>query len=413
MNYSKNLRKSAMAKRVLILLGVAFGIGLAVGGVSVYAMKTHITAKDKEKSIERTLERDNTETLVYGAYDDRTFTQEISLDWGAGDLDFTPLDCKMPEEQQEFTYYLCTGYNIDFTLVMALIQNESSFDPAVISKTNDYGYMQINQINHQWLTDTLGVTDFTDPYQNIRAGVFVLRKLFERYQDTNMVLMAYNMGEDAARLWEKGIYSTDYTEKILNYQTLDNKKFVVDHLLSTKREGMEDLIDYMEQIGFFEAPCSGGNHLACQFGLVHHSRNVMMAAENIGYALLGKVKYEEIRDSVIIAAALHDLGKCGDFGKQMYVPNILKSGKASEAKPFKRNPALLPLDHATRSIKLATLFIDLTEEEEFAIRYHDGLYESANYGVKGNETALYLILHYADLWSSRITEGSTDESGDE
>lgn len=84
MNYSKNLRKSAMAKRVLILLGVAFGVGLAVGGVSVYALKTHITAKDKEKSIERTLERDNTETLVYGAYDDRTFTQEISLDWGAG-----------------------------------------------------------------------------------------------------------------------------------------------------------------------------------------------------------------------------------------------------------------------------------------------------------------------------------------
>lgn len=198
-----------------------------------------------------------------------------------------------------------------------------------------------------------------------------------------------------------------------NAKELDNKKFVVDHLLSTKREGMEDLIDYMEQIGFFEAPCSGGNHLACQFGLVHHSRNVMMAAENIGYALLGKVKYAEIRDSVIIAAALHDLGKCGDFGKQMYVPNILKSGKVSEAKPFKRNPALLPLDHATRSIKLATLFIDLTEDEEFAIRYHDGLYESANYAVKGNETPLYLILHYADLWSSRVTEGSTDEGGDE
>ena len=108
---------------------------------------------------------------------------------------------------------------------------------------------------------------------------------------------------------------------------------------------------------------------------------------------------------MIIAAALHDLGKCGDYGKQMYVPNILKSGKASEAKPFKRNPALLPIDHATRSIKLATLFIDLTEDEEFAIRYHDGLYETANYG--------YLILHYADLWSSRVTEGCTEEGGEE
>ena len=203
---------------------------------------------------------------------------------------------------------------------------------------------------------------------------------------------------------------TQVTEE--STQELDNKKYVVDRLLATKREGMEDLISYMEQIGFFEAPCSGGNHLACQFGLVHHSRNVMMAAENIGYALLGKVKYEEIRDSVIIAAALHDLGKCGDYGKQMYVPNILKSGKASEPKPYKRNPALLPIDHATRSM-LATLFIDLTEDEEFAIRYHDGLYETVNYGVKGHETPLYLILHYADLWSSRVTEGCTEEGSEE
>jgi len=198
-----------------------------------------------------------------------------------------------------------------------------------------------------------------------------------------------------------------------NAKELDNKKFVVDRLLATKREGMEGLIQYMEEIGFFNAPCSGGNHLCCEFGLVHHTRNVMMAAENIGYALLGKNKYAEIRDSVIIAAALHDLGKCGDYGKQMYVPNILKSGKASEAKPFKRNPDLLPIDHATRSIKLATLFIDLTEDEEFAIRYHDGLYETANYGVKGNETQLYMILHWADMWSSRVTEGSSGESGEE
>lgn len=225
MNYSKNLKKSEIAKRVLFLLGLALSIGLVIGSISGYALKTHITVNYNEKTKGGTLEQGSNETLVYGAYDNQIFTQEIPLDWSADDLNFTPLDCKMPEEQQEFTYYLCNGYNIDFSLVMALIQNESSFDPEVISKTNDYGYMQINQINHQWLTDTLGVTDFTDPYQNIRAGVFVLRKLFERYQDTNMVLMAYNMGESAAaRLWEKGIYSTDYTEKILSYQMQFNKQ---------------------------------------------------------------------------------------------------------------------------------------------------------------------------------------------
>nr|DAQ34721.1 MAG TPA: hypothetical protein [Caudoviricetes sp.] len=219
MNYSKNLRKAAMAKRIIVSWVIVAVVFFLVGGLSGYVLKTHITAKDREKEEIHTSEQLSTKTLVYGAYDDRCFTEEISLDWGADDLDFTPLDCKMPEEQQEFVYYLCSGYNLDFTLVMALIQHESSFDPNVISNTNDYGYMQINAINHDWLTETIGVTDYTDPYQNIRAGVFVLRKLFERYQDTDMVLMAYNMGENgASRLWEKGIFETDYTQSILTIQ---------------------------------------------------------------------------------------------------------------------------------------------------------------------------------------------------
>lgn len=219
MNYSKNLRKAAIAKRVIIMLCSTLFLGLAVGGVLGYALKTHITVKDKEKEEIHTSEQVNTKTLVYGAYDERCFTEEIPLDWGAGDLNFTPLECGMPEEQQEFVFYLCSGYNLDFTLVMALIQHESNFTPDVISSTNDYGYMQINLVNQQWLTETLGVTDYLDPYQNIRAGVFTLRKLFERYQDTDMVLMAYNMGENgASRLWEKGVFSTDYTESILTIQ---------------------------------------------------------------------------------------------------------------------------------------------------------------------------------------------------
>ena len=102
---------------------------------------------------------------------------------------------------------------------MAMIQQESGFNGNSISRTGDYGLMQINQMNHEQLTETLGVTDYLDPYQNIRAGVFTLRKLFERYQDTDMVLMAYNMGENAAScLWGKGIFKTDYTQSILTIQ---------------------------------------------------------------------------------------------------------------------------------------------------------------------------------------------------
>lgn len=189
---------------------------------------------------------------------------------------------------------------------------------------------------------------------------------------------------------------------------LDNKKFVADSLLKTGREGMEDLVEYMEEIGFFHAPCSGGNHLACEFGLVHHTRNVMEYAEKLGVAWMGGEKYNEVKDNVTIAAALHDLGKCGQFGKSEYVPNILKSGEKSDKKPFKRNPELLNVPHEIRSVAIASMFIDLTEEEQHAILYHAGLYGPLRYEIQGSETPLYMIIHFADMWASRVVEGSED-----
>ena len=54
-----------------------------------------------------------------------------------------------------------------------------------------------------------------------------------------------------------------------------------DSLMKTKREGIVDLLDYMNEIGFLEAPCSGGNHLAKKGGLAEHSVNVLTIAEKI------------------------------------------------------------------------------------------------------------------------------------
>lgn len=225
MNYSKNIRKAAIAKRVILTWVMVAIFACAVGVGAGYTLKTHITAIQAVEDEQPINGQVQEETLVYGAYDDRCFTEEVSLDWNVGDLDFKPLDVSLDADIQEFVYYLSAGYNIDFTLVMALMQHESSFRADVVSSTDDYGLMQINRCNHENLTKTLGVTDYLDPYQNIRAGMFTLRKLFERYQDTNMVLMAYNMGEGTAkRLWKNGVYQTNYTDSILTIQRQFNEE---------------------------------------------------------------------------------------------------------------------------------------------------------------------------------------------
>lgn len=185
-------------------------------------------------------------------------------------------------------------------------------------------------------------------------------------------------------------------------------------LLSTKREGMYGLLSWMDENGFYTMPCSCGNHLAKEGGLAEHSLNVfdlMYGIRNDG--VLGN-NFEMPTDSIVICGLLHDLGKCGDYGKPGYVPNMLK-GRVTKAnpnpepyqsdkKPFKVNDELYPVDHEVRSVKIASKFIELTEEEELAILWHNGLYGNFRYQIQGKETPLYMLLHFADMWASRVIE---------
>lgn len=184
-----------------------------------------------------------------------------------------------------------------------------------------------------------------------------------------------------------------------------NEKIITEALLATKREGMEDLVSYMKEIGFFTAPCSGGFHLCQEGGLAEHTIHVMDLAQKIAETFLGKKNVtKEFRNTIIISAALHDLGKAGQFGKVNYVPNILKSGEQSKAKPYETNKELLYVDHEIRSVAIASMFIDLTEDEQFAILYHNGLYGNLKYAIKDHETPLYMIIHFADLWATKVVE---------
>lgn len=171
---------------------------------------------------------------------------------------------------------------------------------------------------------------------------------------------------------------------------------IIKALRDTKRPGMEKLIGWMDENGFFTAPASGANHSNQAGGLAEHSFNVYMTATEVWTDLMGMKN-----PSVTIVSLLHDIGKCGYFGKSYYAPNVLKGGKVSDAKPWMRNSELLEQNHAALSVLILSKFIELTQDEYFAILHHDGLYIPENYGIKGKETQLYMVLHFADLWASR------------
>lgn len=128
------------------------------------------------------------------------------------------IDCPLDDATQQMIADKCEEYGVDFAFAMGLMYNESRFQPDVISPTNDYGLMQINIINHEWLSETLGITDFLDPEQNVTAGLYILSSFFKKYGDPKLVLMAYGYGESGARkFWDKGIYTSDHAERVLSY----------------------------------------------------------------------------------------------------------------------------------------------------------------------------------------------------
>lgn len=172
----------------------------------------------------------------------------------------------------------------------------------------------------------------------------------------------------------------------------------------TERKGINALLRYMESIGFFKAPASTRYHGAYEGALAEHSLNVYNLAIDLAGAWLGEDWLYKNENSVVIASLLHDLGKAGQFNKPLYVDNILKTGQ-SRTQPFKHNEELITLDHEIVSVIEASKFIKLTEEEQFAIAYHNGLYTNiGRYGLQGKERPLQMIIHFADLWASRVVE---------
>ena len=126
-------------------------------------------------------------------------------------------DVPLSKGLQDWIRIICEENDVPMALVMAIIDQESDFRANLISGTDDYGIMQINACNHEAMEKMFDITDFLDPYQNTQCGIYIIGSHLQKTNgDIELALMRYNCGATGARrLWDKGVYSTKYSESVM------------------------------------------------------------------------------------------------------------------------------------------------------------------------------------------------------
>lgn len=158
------------------------------------------------------------------------------------------------------------------------------------------------------------------------------------------------------------------------------KKQFQEKLLSTKREGMENVIKHLERLGFFVAPASTKFHLNTKGGLMEHSWNVCKTALMLREQMI--TMKPELADklpeeSVIIASLLHDVCKSNIY-KDAILNRKNDQGYWEKVPGYEVDYSSLPLGHGEKSvIMLLTLGLKLTKDEMLAIRWHMTAWELA------------------------------------
>ena len=197
----------------------------------------------------------------------------------------------------------------------------------------------------------------------------------------------------------------------------ENIKRFEGELKKVKREGMDELLNYVQTSDFYTAPTSTKYHLCCPGGLLQHSLNVLDALRSLlrenedgsfSYMLSGQEIEKVSAENVIIMALFHDICKT-----RFYVEtrrNKKVDGRWVEV-PFYEIIDEAPLGHGEKSVIMLQSYIKLEKPELYAIRWHMGFPEGNDIYTFASAVEKYPIvwaLHTADMLTSHIVEGDQE-----
>lgn len=173
-----------------------------------------------------------------------------------------------------------------------------------------------------------------------------------------------------------------------------------------QRAGLVDFMRWLETTDFYSAPASTKFHGNYAGGLLQHSLNVYDALKN----LLRLYPLEGISDeTVAIASLFHDVCKANYY--TVGTKNVKDEATGVWHKePFYKTDDQFPVGHGEKSVILLMRYMELTDQEIYAIRWHMSGFDSA---VKGGDFGcskayevcpFAVLLHLADMTATYLME---------
>lgn len=121
-------------------------------------------------------------------------------------------DIPLSYELQAMLYGACLEFEIDYSLALAVVEQETNFKNIMGDGGKAYGYFQVWPKWHKDRMAQLGVSDLMDPEGNFRVALHFMRENLDRYGSLEDALSYYNTGAPGQTR-----YSREVMERMQKY----------------------------------------------------------------------------------------------------------------------------------------------------------------------------------------------------
>ena len=188
----------------------------------------------------------------------------------------------------------------------------------------------------------------------------------------------------------------------------ENVEFFKATLSSVVRDGIDDLLRFIEKSDFYTAPASTRFHGAFEGGLLEHSiqvYNCLMKKKHIEGTVWHDALSDVSDESIAISALLHDL--CKTYFYSVEMRNKKVDGSWIQV-PSYRVEDKIPYGHGEKSVMMIEEYIKLKPVERYAIRWHMGPYSGerdwSTLASAMDKYPLVMALFEADMEASHLIE---------